>query len=326
MRALITSLSEIRTAKRCPLKWWFGSSNHQRLSPKIMGLPFDLGTCVHAALAYWTTNPDALTAEVTKQYMVVAATIAAEAESVYEREVGVRPNDIERKAMHENTALGIQMVVNYMEFWKRPLEKGHTLVETSEQEFLIDIPGTPHKLKGFLDHVIMNDDGLLLALDRKTYEKRPKKEALLSDEQFVGYTWALGMIHGFDKVIGVAYDGLWKRFEPNPKYKQTWSDLFLRLAIKPTLDQIQNFQDELVHVVNWMASFEPTPELEHDARFYKFRTNNCLWDCKDFIRLCDTIRHDEDLPLVVQKLYRQRTLDDDRIALRKKYSESDDSE
>lgn len=290
-----------------------------------MGLPFDLGTCTHAGLAYWTVNPDALTAEVVKAYMDIAAKIAFEAEEVYEAEVGVRPNDIERARMHENTALGIQMVVNYMEFWRSPLEKGHKLVETSEQEFLIDIPGTPHKLKGFMDHIIMNENDLLLALDRKTYEQRPKREALLSDEQFVGYTWALGMTHGFDKIIGVAYDGLWKRAEPNAKYKQTWSDLFLRLAIKPTQDQLQNFQDELIHVVNWMASFEPTDALEHDARFYKFRTNNCLWDCKDFIRLCDTIRHDEDLPAVAGKFYRQRTLDDDRIALRKKYTEQDDS-
>lgn len=328
MQPLITSLSEIRTKKRCPLKWRLGSSNHLRLSPRITGMPFELGTSVHAALAAWTIDPSLSKEDVLKVYMLKSLEISKESEAVYKEHVGVAPNDAERVTLQKNAELGLQMVTNYMSFWGTPLEPGFRLIEGSEQEFLVDIPGTPHKLKGFLDHAILNPDDLLLVLDRKTYEKRPAKEALLSDEQFVGYVWAMGQVYGRDRVAGIAYDGLWKRLEPNAKYKQTWDDLFLRIKIVPTQDQLDNFQAELVHTVNEMAQFPRDPvnlrEFEHDPRFYKNRHAGCLWDCKEFLQICDGIRMDDDVPLIMRQFYRQRTLDDDRAQMRKKYEATDD--
>lgn len=328
MQPIITSLSEIRTKKRCPLKWRLGSSNHLRLSPRITGMPFELGTSVHAALAAWTIDPSLSREAVLKVYMQKSLEISAASEAVYKEHVGVAPTEIEKAKLLKNADLGLQMVANYMNFWGAPLEAGYTLIEGSEQEFLVDIPGTPHKLKGFLDHAILNPDGLLLVMDRKTYGNRPSKEALLSDEQFVGYVWAMSQIHGRNAVAGIAYDGLWKRLEPNAKYKQEWSDLFLRCKIQPTQDQLTNFEQELVHTVNEMAAFprveQPLTEFEHDPRFYKNRHAGCLWDCKEFLQICDGIRMDDDVPLIMRQFYRQRTLDDDRRAMRAKYDLGDD--
>lgn len=320
---MIFSISEITTFKRCKRKWWLSSSNHQRLTPRITGLPFALGKSVHAALAAWTVDPEWTIPQVLFAYTMESNRMVEEAEAVYREAVGTGASDKERIRMHDSIDLGMHMVLNYMNFWKRPLEPAWALVAGSEQEFLVDIPGTEHQLKGFLDHQLTGPLDKIYAMDRKTYDKRPDVDGLPYDEQFIAYTWVLGVIHGFERVAGVAYDGIWARRQPNFKSGLDWKDLFLRLTVKPTADQLNEFNAELPLVVNEMASYRATAPLEYDNVFYKARRFTCGWDCKQFVKLCNAISHDDDLPAIVAKDYKLRDVSEDRRALAAKYEATD---
>lgn len=276
---MIFSVTEITTFKRCPRQWYFSSFNQLALERIVKKPALSLGLCIHEALAGWREQPDANPVEL---YLIATDKSITKAREVYLKANNTAMSPAEEDTLYQDVMLGTAMMNNYVNYWKSPLPPNYKLVG-SEQEVLVDIPGTEHKLQGRLDAIIQDQHGRLFDLDNKTYNTHPRRDTLQSSEQFIAYTWILRQLE-MGEVAGVAYDGLWKRAKP-PTGK-TLDDLFTRERIIPSLHQIEEYALYLPGIVNAMAACK---------QFYPVRDpmGSCNWLC-GYESLCTAWSRGED--------------------------------
>jgi hypothetical protein len=123
---------------------------------------------------------------------------------------------------------------------------------------------------------------------------------LAVSDQFIGYLWVAQQLES-GSVLGVAYDGLWKRATPPQRPKKlTIADLFCRTLIVPPQDMVIEYGVELAKTALEMAS---------DPYIYKNRVWQGCWDCS-FEQLCRSQSSGDDIDYIISNQYTTRTEDD----------------
>ena len=302
----IISVTERQLFKRCRRRWDYSSFSRQSLSPVVNAPALDLGTLIHSTLAEWTADPSLSPLEIYEQHMTTLLKYTIDS---YTQRIGCKPSQTELAPLLEAFNLGFSMIKNYHEYWHTPLPPGYTLIQ-NEQTVTTNIPGTCiyaneaadvclcdlcecyspddciddyvcqcccHQLEATFDGVMADEHGQLFIIERKTYSRRPSIEELDRKDQFIAYMWALQRTFPNQFVVGVSYDGLWKRDKP-PAGKQL-SDLFLRRNLLRNQHELQEFEQEL--------SLEALDMCDPNVRIYKHEPvlGGC-WDC-NFRPLCD---------------------------------------
>lgn len=151
-----------------------------------------------------------------------------------------------------------------------------------------------HHLEATFDGIMADEHGQLFIIERKTFSRHPSIDELDRNDQFLAYMWALQQ--GFTsisssarpEVVGVAYDGLWKREKPPAGKKLT--DLFLRRILLRNRAELKEFGELLALEVQDMANpnvliYKNVPVL-----------GGC-WDC-NFKSLCDAQSRGENLQYI----------------------------
>jgi hypothetical protein len=305
--------------------------------------PLELGSLLHRALADWIVDyfdEDDLLVSVeakrpnylTALFIRHATQRQQEITKTFEETTGRPITTNELDSLHNVVELGLAMTRNYQDHHKSPLPE-HMKFASPEQEVLIPVPGTEHICKNCkgtgktvlfpgkqnckecegkgtkyhflsatLDGLLQDSRDRLLILEHKTYENRPKLIDLQMNDQFTGYCWVVTQLN-IGKVVGIAYDGMWKREKP-PKYMQkekragTMDDLFIRKILPKSEAEIEQWGINLAKEINEMANNPP---------IYP----NVPWQgCSDcnFIEPCLMEMHGEDPSALIKLKYGQREI------------------
>lgn len=272
---------------------------------------FMLGSCVHGALEDWLVDPST---DLNVNYENRAMLAAKQSIDNYTALVGANPSPSELVPMFEALNMGKAMMANYQDHYKTPIDfKQYHSIQT-EQTLTIPIPDsygtcpncggtgkvisvsyqdnlitrdeqvspcevcggkqvTQNYLEATLDGIIADKRDRLLVLEHKTYNSRPRKDSLEMNFQFIAYMWALKQMD-MGPVLGLAYDGMWKR--DGTGAKQGPAELFYRDILTRNNYELMEFQIELGRIVNEMSD---DPQITHTVPW-----NGC-WDCS-FIALC----------------------------------------
>lgn len=297
---MIISVTERGTFRRCRRRWDYSSLNRQALEPLVNRPALIVGKLVHNALELWMNDTSL---NVHNVYMTLAVRELEAVRRLYADKVGSRMSKDEEDELFSELEFGRNMVTNYVTRWKAPLPPGFELIQT-EQQVLVNIPGTEHQLEATFDALVRDKRGKYWILERKTYKARPKEGSLDRNDQFLSYIWALQQLD-IGPVGGVLYDGLWKRDKP-PRGRK-FEDLFLRHTITREQTEIDELESNLTLEAQDMA----------EARIYPNRQWQGCWDCP-FERLCTAQSLDEDVDYIRDTYYVQRSRDD------KHYDEVDD--
>lgn len=257
----------------------------------------------------------------------------------YVNATGHEPTSEELDPLLDAITLGSSMMANYQSYYKVPLPTRLKFC-IPEQEIIIPIPGTEHwcsrcdgrtffvvstspyvveekctecngtgktyhYLKARLDALAQDRRDNLYVVERKTYDKRPDLALLEATDQFIGYDWVAQQfakqLPGSPRVIGIAYDGMWKRATPPQRPKKlTIEDLFVRTIITPAQDEVNEYGLELARTVVDMAN---------DPYIYKNRVWNGCWDCS-FEHLCRTQSQAGDVDWILRTMFTSRTEED----------------
>lgn len=334
---MYVSVTEVQSFKRCRRQWEYGSFNRMGITPIIQPKPYlDLGSMIHKTLAYWTQKPDLGTYVIDgREYPVTLATVfvkiaAAHRQAIvakYKVATGSEPSPEDMAPLLDAITLGTAMMHNYQEYYGEPLPPRLKYC-LPEQEILIPIPGTEHPcpdcgivpgmrvlnpcascnstgiqrhyLKARLDALAADKRDNLYIVERKTYDKRPDLSLLEVTDQFIGYVWSAQQLDT-GNVVGIAYDGMWKRAVPPQRPKKlALSDLFTRTLITPSQDEVDEYGVELARTVMEMAN---------DPYIYKNRVWQGCWDCS-FEYLCRTQSQQGDVDYVLRTMFTTRTEDD----------------
>jgi hypothetical protein len=157
-----------------------------------------------------------------------------------------------------------------------------------------------HHLKARLDALAQDRRDNLYVVERKTYSNRPDLNLLQVSDQFIGYIWCAQQLD-VGPVIGLAYDGLWKRATPPQRPKKlTIADLFCRTLIAPSQNMVDEYGAELARTVMEMAN---------NPYIYKNRVWQGCWDCS-FEQLCRSQSEGDDIEYILRTQYTTRTEDD----------------
>lgn len=275
----IVSVTERQLFKRCRRRWNYSSFSRESLSPVVNAPALDLGTLIHATLADWTQDPTLNPNEI---YTHHSTTLLRDMIEAYTIRIGCKPSQDELQKTLEAISLGCSMIENYQEYWRTPLPPGFTLVE-NEQTLTVPIPFTQHSLEATFDGIMADEHGQLFIIERKTFARHPSVDELDHNDQFLAYMWALqqglASIESSTRpeVVGVAYDGLWKREKP-PAGKKS-ADLFLRRILLRNTAELQEFGELLALEVSDMSD----PNI---AIYKNVPVLGGCWDC-NFKPLCD---------------------------------------
>lgn len=310
---MIISVTERQLFRRCRRKWDYSSHNRRSLSPLVNAPALEMGTLVHSVLAEWTQTPTDDPIEIfddqcTKQLLSIVHN--------YQERIGCKPSKEELKPITEAFNLSRVMIENYQKQWRTPLPPGFRLID-NEQTITVNIPNTlhcacdyatckcahycidqcqciptyltssdplaticsclsQHQLEATFDGIMADEHDQLFIIERKTYARRPSIEELDRKDQFLAYMWALNTLYP-NQVVGVSYDGLWKR--DHISAGKSLSDLFLRRVLLRNSHELSEFEQEL--------ALEALDMAAPDLRIYKNEPvlGGC-WDC-NFRPLCD---------------------------------------
>lgn len=321
----IISVTERQVFKRCRRRWNYSSFSRESLSPVVNAPALDLGTLIHATLADWTQDP---TLDPNEVYIHHSTALLHDIIETYTVRVGCKPSTSELQKTLEAISLGCSMIENYQQYWHTPLPPGFTLVEneqtltvpipntrhcpcyestsrgscTRECDYCkwYDSNGcscdeecqclSSHYLEATFDGIMADEHGQLFIIERKTFARHPSVDELDRNDQFLAYMWALqqGLANTSTEVVGVAYDGLWKREKP-PAGKKS-SDLFLRRILLRNKHELEEFSQLLALEVSDMSNpnipiYKNVPVL-----------GGC-WDC-NFKPLCDAQSRNENFQYI----------------------------
>lgn len=324
-----TSISDIQNFKRCRRRWNYASSAQRNLIKVGMSKPaLELGSLVHAALAEWTLDVES---DLEVLFLKLSANRLNDIKKQYRDIVGMLPSEEELNPMYDSIKLGHSMMVNYRDYWKSPIPPSMKFA-LPEQDILVEIPGTEHtctacggsglkesilvggtlvsdrgscdicngrglvrhRLRAIIDGLLENKSGVHFILERKTYSSRPTEDSLKMTDQFIGYCWVAQQL-GIQDLYGIAYDGMWKRAKP-PK-NTTMPDLFLRLPIRFSQDEIDEWGEQLRDIVMEMSN--PDLPLYMNRRWEG--CNDCAFD-----KLCLAQSRGEDVEFLIKNMYSVR--------------------
>lgn len=318
---MIISVTERGSFKRCRQQWEYGSFNRQRLSAVSQPTALAFGTLIHKVHEVWLHSPDEDVQEIIMQ--VAQETLGVLTQN-YIAAIGVPPDERELMGFAEQVELCQEVFSNYKERWGSSLPEGYTLMH-AEQTIVIPIPNTlhweqttvddpdhtmladrhgywkevPHYLEATLDGLMKDAGDRLWVLERKTYNQKPRIEALQSNDQFLAYLWVVQQL-GLGPVGGVFYDGVWKRPRLDNRGKtRDLDDLFFRTPLIRAPEELANFTKQLQYEVTDMA------EAVETGRIYRNRRWEGCWDCS-YERLCSAEFRDEDADYVRRTQYTQR--------------------
>lgn len=290
--SVIVTVTERGTFRRCRQMWDYASFNRQGLTSIRPPTALAFGSLVHKAHELWLENLDADPSIIVG---LAANTVLDELKKTYLKTVGVEPDARELESFLDQVSLATEIFVNYKEHWGSSLPDGFTLMH-AEQTIVIPIPGTDHFLEGTLDGLMRDEGGRLWVLERKTYNTKPRIDAMMMNDQFIAYLWAIRQL-GIGDIGGILYDGMWKRTRETEKGKlRDLDDLFFRTPLIRSPEEIDNFERQLVDEVHDMAN---EPRIYRNARW-----EGC-WDCQ-FQNLCVAEFRGEDSEYIREKFFTKR--------------------
>lgn len=246
----------------------------------------------------------------------------------YKREVGVKISRIELDPVFEAIEVERAMIQLYADYWGSPIEEGFELVQ-AEQTIVIPVCQAPCmecdgsgmkpyelqvetnmpryienlceacegkglvqlELEGTLDAVVTKDDRYYV-VERKTYDKRPSLDYLRFFDQGTVYVWMMNQL-GLGEVVGIAYDGMWRRDKVVRGHEL--ADLFLRTLLLRNQHELEAIGPQLVLELRDMNSAELYPNRRWEGCF----------DCS-YRRLCDAKTLGEDTAQIQERYYTQR--------------------
>lgn len=270
---MIFQVTERGVFRRCRWKWQFSSENQMNLQPLIDAPSLTLGLIIHKALEQWFDHPDMQLEEL---FMANAALALRRIRDKYKAAVGADISAVELADVKGKIATGIGMMKNYQTFYGSPVPDGFNLIAT-EQQAVLKVPGTIHKLGGRLDALIQRkSDGAIFVVDHKTYSKKSSTHEIDNNDQFLAYVWVAGKALNL-KVAGVFYNGLYVKDSP-PKYGSL-EDLFFRHISERSDYEVKQFEKMLARELDEMAN--------KNLPMYPNRRWEGCWDCKSFDVLCE---------------------------------------
>src|SRR5437870_1535130 len=316
---MIISVTERGTFKRCRKRWDYSSRSRQGLTSLAPPYALSFGTLVHEIHETWLEHPEA---EPESVVAIAAVETAKTIAQTYIERVGVAPDSRELASFEEQVSLALDMFTNYKERWGASLPEGYTLMH-AEQTLVLPIPGDypcarancgaypyayiheiggppghdwePHQLEATLDALMADSSGRLWILERKTYNSKPRIDALQMNDQFIAYLWALRQLN-MGPVGGILYDGMWKRY----KERRNLEDLFFRVPLIRSPEEIDNFEVQLRDEVLDMAN---------DPRIYRNARWEGCWDCQ-FTGPCMAEFRGEDVEYAMQRFTKRKRTDD----------------
>lgn len=327
---MLFSVTERGTFKRCERQWRLTSKNGQHLGPIVSPVYLSTGTLIHQGSQHWLLNdPAGLTYA---EHVIMAADRMIErAHTRYLKQVGAEMSQAEDQILYDAMYFARVMAENYETRWGSPLPHGFALIRP-EQRAQVPVPNTEHSCEmcggnGYIagsdvvcysclgsrvqlhyldmrfDGIIVDAAGNLHILEHKTYKARPKEASLAHNDQFLAYMWGARQL-GIGKVVGIAYDGLWRR-DAVPRGR-TFEDLFLRYShIRPEAEF-----EEFVRLLPWELNemYEKRPSVRPLETLAINRQWQGCYDCK-MEPLCTVISRGEDPTQLLRTTYTER--DDD---------------
>lgn len=274
---------------RCRYQWDFSSFNRMGLTPIVTAHYFNLGTCIHAALADWAINP---TASLPKLYMEHSLRIRQQMIDDFTQRIGTAPSTSDFRELDKSLETGLAMMINYEKYYETPFDSAWQPV-SMEQTLTVPIPTTPHFLECTLDGLITNERSEFAIVENKTYSRHPNSDMLYRNFQFKCYTWACQQA-SIGNLLGVAYNGLWTR--PSLPSGRVWADMFHREMITFSPQILTEFQSQLIDIVTDMA--DPNTKLY----------SHIPWDgCRcAYKELCDLRLSGQPYDFVVEHKYKKR--------------------
>lgn len=272
---MIFSVTERGTAKRCPRQHRLTAKGGMHLGPLISPIYLNVGTLIHNGSQAWIEAQmgEAQSNQISYEDHVTVASynLVEKIKSRYLKQVGADIAESELNEVFDAIYFARTMARNYEIRWGSPIPEGFRILRP-EQKVQVPIPGTDHFLEGRFDGLLLDQMGRVYILEHKTYAARTKSEALDHNDQFLAYMWLATKLE-IGPVVGLAYDGLWRR-DKVPKGR-TFEDLFYRHTLTRSPRELEEFERFLPREAEMMAR-----NLSADEDPYIDRRWQGCWDCK----------------------------------------------
>lgn len=197
MTEISVSWSELKSFQRCPKQWDYKYA--QRLVPKKKSRPLFLGSWIHACLEAYYRGQD---------WHEGHQIFLNEYNKLFEEE----KLELDRKG-RPLPKLVEQIMRSYLWYYREDGWQVHAI----EQEFEVDTPLPGVSLKGIIDLIVRDADGLLWVVDHKTTTTIPDAHAFHGmDPQLMLYPWAAKRAWGLD-IAGIYYNYVRSRAPTVPR-------------------------------------------------------------------------------------------------------------
>lgn len=285
---MIISNSEIRTADRCPRKWWLIYYRHLiPRRPDVAG-PLPLGTGVHLALEHsYTTgvNPADFFAKeraFERLRLLEESARAAEAGEDFRADLA---------RFDKDTELGRIMLAGYLDWVEESGADEHLEIVSAEQSLGHEIlPGV--ELVGKLDIQARNtlrDE--LLFLDHKTCQSIEQASSLVAvDTQTLTYQ-VLQKLTGAPRV---AVGGMLNLLRKVKRTSTAKPPFYARALAYHSDEQLRNHWRHTVAKINKLLGWRKQLDagLNHQEVVPPNPTRDCSWDCPFYVP-CHTAMFDD---------------------------------
>lgn len=134
------SVVERQSWKRCRRQWYLTAENYGNLTLVGIVPALQLGGMVQECLSYWQEHPEV---DPVKYFAQISQVSIQKYKDSYVEHVGAPASDEELDPMYELIKLGLAMVSNYKDHYKKPLPKDFKIIQT-EQRIMVAIPNTKH--------------------------------------------------------------------------------------------------------------------------------------------------------------------------------------
>lgn len=287
-------VTELGTFRRCHRMAALTSHNGRNLEPIVGPMHLAAGTLVHRTLQHWTADPNT---PIQDHAMRVSSDIHTRLLERYQEKVGTQPSETEFDPYYEAVQAALAMCINYETYYQKPLPHDYTFLA---KEQTLELQIGEHILHGTVDTLVQHGKRIG-AVDHKTYNSRPRDDAIRYNDQFAVYAFMLREL-GIAPEPFILYDGLWRREVP-PRGK-ILADLFKRQTIVYTKHELDEIGDLLPRLLDQMAAM-------YTAAFYDIsgvdRNRQWVgcWDCR-VSSICNALSMGEDYHSVIETGYQTR--------------------
>lgn len=134
------SVVERQTWKRCRRRWHLTAETYGNLEPVGMVPALQLGGMVQECLSHWQEHADT---DPIKTFAQISQISLDKYKVTYLEHVGAEISEDELDKMYDLIKLGLAMVTNYKDHYKKPLPSAFQIIQT-EQRIMVAIPDTMH--------------------------------------------------------------------------------------------------------------------------------------------------------------------------------------